>query len=256
MRPNTGLKAKFTMTSAALVILGMHRSGTSCLAGCLEEAGLVLGQVDRKAHTNPKGNRENIKVMELNNAVLAANDASWNKPPVGPCHWSIEHSAWRDQLIASYPQDRLWGFKDPRTLLLLDGWLKGLPNAQLVGTFRHPLAVAGSLQARNGFAIEKGIELWTSYNRLLLQSLKASEFPLICFDWSTERYDGALRELAYRVGLIPPVAGFSFFEGHLRRNSNDPDLSVPTEAQDIYDQLLQISGTSKAGNETAAETPA
>ena len=42
-----------------IVILGMHRSGTSCLAGCLEELGLHLGTVITSAPHNKKGNREN-----------------------------------------------------------------------------------------------------------------------------------------------------------------------------------------------------
>jgi len=33
--------------SPPILILGMHRSGTSCLAGCLEEAGLYLGDVTK-----------------------------------------------------------------------------------------------------------------------------------------------------------------------------------------------------------------
>jgi len=45
--------------SPPILILGMHRSGTSCLAGCLEEAGLYLGDVNLKAGFNKKGNREN-----------------------------------------------------------------------------------------------------------------------------------------------------------------------------------------------------
>jgi len=42
-----------------VAILGMHRSGTSCLAGSLQELGLYLGEVyDQNPH-NPRGNREN-----------------------------------------------------------------------------------------------------------------------------------------------------------------------------------------------------
>lgn len=229
------------MTSSTIVILGMHRSGTSCLAGSLEEAGLVLGEVDRKRHTNPKGNRENLNIMDLNNAVLEANNASWNSPPDAACHWSDEHIQWRDRLIADYPADSLWGFKDPRTLLVLEGWLQGLPGAQLVGTFRHPLAVAGSLRDRNGFEINTSFDLWTRYNRRLLQALGTYGMPLICFDWSAERYNTVLRALALRLGLTPPATRFSFFETGLRRNSIEQTTPLPVAAQDVYQQLLERS---------------
>ena len=229
------------MTSSTVVILGMHRSGTSCLAGCLEEAGLVLGQVDRKGHTNPKGNRENRDIMDLNNTVLEENGASWDRPPDRPCHWSADHMEWRDRLIAEYPAHGPWGFKDPRTLLVLEGWLQGLPGAQLVGTFRHPLSVALSLQKRNGFDIDKSVDLWTTYNRRLLQVVESHKMPLLCFDWSAERYDTVLRTLALRLGLTPPASRFSFFESHLRRNASDPDAPLPAPAQSVYQLLLQQS---------------
>ena len=231
-------KVRVQMGSPAVAILGMHRSGTSCLAGSLEEAGLVLGQVDRLPHTNPKGNRENKQVMDLNNAVLAANGATWNTPPVAPCEWRTEHIDWRDRLIAEYPTDRLWGFKDPRTLLLLDGWLQGLPNVRLVGSFRHPLAVASSLQTRNGFDIDRSVGIWTQYNRNLLQALNKYEIPLICFDWKADRYDAALQEIAKWLGLTLPTGGFSFFESPLRCDTRDTDTYLPEEARDIYQQLL------------------
>jgi len=43
-----------------MLILGMHRSGTSCLAGCLQAAGLISGEVNIQAMYNAKGNRENL----------------------------------------------------------------------------------------------------------------------------------------------------------------------------------------------------
>ena len=229
------------MAFSTVVVLGMHRSGTSCLTGSLEEAGLALGQVDRKRHTNPKGNRESLSIMDLNNAVLTANDAAWDRPPEGVCHWSADQMAWRDRLIAEYSEYTLWGFKDPRTLLVLEGWLQGLPSARLVGTFRHPLSVAQSLRDRNGFDIEKGIELWTAYNRRLLQIMEKHQVSLLCFDWSAECYNAVVRGLAVRLGLTPPDTPFSFFETHLRRNTSQPDAPLPAAAQDIYQQLIQRS---------------
>jgi len=221
----------------------MHRSGTSCLAGSLEEAGLSLGQVDRKRHTNPKGNRENTDIVKLNNDVLEANDSSWSTPPEGVCHWQAEQVVWRDRLISEYPTDRLWGFKDPRSLLLLEGWLKGLPKAWLVGTFRHPLPVARSLEARNGFEIKKGVDLWTQCNRRLLKIIKEHGAPLICFDWSALQYDAAMRTLALRLELTPPASGFSFFETNLRTSNDETDVDTPLPAEtlDIYRQLTERS---------------
>jgi len=229
------------MNATAHVILGMHRSGTSCLAGSLEEAGLALGNVDRKRHTNPKGNRENRDIMDLNNAVLEANGASWNTPPEGGCVWSDDHRAWRDRLIAEYPGDTPWGFKDPRTLLVLEGWLEALPAARLVGTFRHPIAVARSLQTRNGFEIERSVALWLQYNRRLLQAAQMHDMPMLCFDWPAQRYDTVLHGLARQLGLTPPEGNFGFFEAALRRSNPELDIPLAQEAQDLYQELLARS---------------
>ena len=46
-----------------VLVLGMHRSGTSCLAGSLQQAGLELGDVFTSNPFNKKGNREHRDVM-------------------------------------------------------------------------------------------------------------------------------------------------------------------------------------------------
>lgn len=225
------------MKSSAVIILGMHRSGTSCLAGALEEAGLNLGDVDRKKHTNPKGNRENLDIMHLNNAVLEENGASWNTPPEGECVWSSENCAQRDALIASYAPDAIWGFKDPRTVLVFDGWRDALPDAQLIATFRHPTAVAQSLNTRNGFPMEDGVALWTAYNTRLLRIIQTQKVPLVCFDWPTERYNSAVREIAGLLGLADVDGTSGFFENDLRKSEVQTGTDLPDAANALYHQL-------------------
>ena len=206
-----------TASGPAVLILGMHRSGTSCLAGSLEEAGLYLGQVNTAAPHNAKGNRESRAIMDLQDDLLRANGGDWDAPP-REVIWSAEHRARRDAIIATYPTDRIWGFKDPRTLLTLPGWLEALPTVRFVGTFRHPLAVAASLQARNEIAIEKSLGLWEAYNRLLLDYQRQWNFPVVSFDWPPEHYRQRLKAILPTLGLNAPATGFSFFESALRRN--------------------------------------
>lgn len=208
-----------------ILILGMHRSGTSCLAGSLEEAGLYLGEVNTAAPHNAKGNRESRAIMDLQDDLLRANGGDWDAPPPEVV-WSAEHRARRDAIIATYPRDRIWGFKDPRTLLTLPGWLEVLPAVRFVGTFRHPLAVAASLYARNGVAIEKSLALWETYNRRLLDDQRQWEFPMVCFDWPPERYQHHLQVIAPTLNLTVPPMGFSFFESALRRNAAPREEAV------------------------------
>ena len=53
-----------------ICVLGMHRSGTSCLVGSLQKAGLHLGKHHTWNRYNRKGNRENQDIVDLNRAVL------------------------------------------------------------------------------------------------------------------------------------------------------------------------------------------
>lgn len=217
-----------------VIVLGMHRSGTSCLAGCLESAGLYLGAVNTQAPFNARGNRENRAIMDLNDAVLAASGGAWDDPP-GRVDWCEEHKQRRDEIVAAYPKDTAWGFKEPRTLLTLAGWLEALPNARLVGTFRHPAAVAQSLKHRNAFTEDKSHALWLAYNRRLLALWQIKRFPLVCFDWEPEVYLARVGQVAQGLGLARPEQAAGFFGSELRHHR--PQTILPPELQAVYDAL-------------------
>ncbi|MFC1575886.1 sulfotransferase family protein [Gemmatimonadota bacterium] len=219
----------------------MHRSGTSCLTGSLEQAGLYLGDVNRRARHNAKGNQENRAIMDLNDAVLAANGAAWDRPPKAPPIWSKAHRDRRDRVLASYPADQTIGFKDPRTLFTLEGWLEALPKPHLVGTFRHPLAVAQSLRARNNFSVQQALNLWLAYNRRLLEVGEFQEMPLINFDWPPDQYETAVRAICEKLDLTPPTDGFDFFEPGLLHHKPSQEHSQGHDTREVYDALLSLS---------------
>jgi hypothetical protein len=47
------------MKTNGVIVLGMHRSGTSCLAGMLQSAGFHTEAVEEWSPDNNKGSREN-----------------------------------------------------------------------------------------------------------------------------------------------------------------------------------------------------
>jgi hypothetical protein len=120
------------LTQRIICILGMHASGTSCLAGSLEEAGLWLGEVNTVSDNNAKGNRESKRIYELHDAILIGSGGSWARPPA-IVRWSDAHRAERDAIIRSFADVPVWGFKDPRTLLVLDLWREALPDLRFRG---------------------------------------------------------------------------------------------------------------------------
>jgi hypothetical protein len=220
-------------------IVGMHRSGTSSLAGSLEEAGLHLGNVITSAPHNIKGNRENKRIMDLQEAVLAHSGGSWDRPP-SRVTWSEAHRAERASIIQSYGDVPLWGFKDPRTLVTLDFWREALSNLTFVGTLRHPWLVTESLQRRNGGSKERWLDLWTSYSERLVALHEAHPFPIVRFDIGEDAYRSSLVAVAEYLGLSRPVR-LDFFDPILKHHVEPDPRDLPERVGRLYDELCRIA---------------
>jgi len=229
-----------------LMIVGMHRSGTSCLTGSLQQDNLYLGEVHEKNPHNLKGNRENQSIVDLNDAVLRANDSSWDNPPTGPIVWDDNQRKIREALIAtisvaaSHHQSKYWGFKDPRSLLTLAFWQEGIEDLNFVGTFRHPLSVAKSLMRRSQMPVEEAVMLWRKYNIALLELWKKEKFPMLCFDVSNEKYIDDLTIVYETLGFDLTDSSSSFFSADLRiNNQHMVDFELPLEVIALYDELIE-----------------
>lgn len=223
----------------------MHRSGTSCLAGSLQQRGLHLGEVYESRPHNRKGNRENQRIMDTNNAVLACSQGSWDDPPA-QLRWDRECALAGQSIVdelASGSNGRPWGFKDPRTLLTLPFWLERMPRPKLVGTYRHPASVARSLTARNRrMSLDDGLQLWMEYNRRLLALHAADPFPVVCFDGVGEDYVRAVDRVASRLGLDGrPGGAAEFFEDELRTREPPPDMGIPEAHARVLRQLQEAT---------------
>lgn len=218
----------------AFCVLGMHRSGTSCLTGTLDRWGVHLGDVSRQNPHNLKGNHENAEVVALNDAVLRANGGSWDDPP-DKVVWGREHEAERDRIIAGLSGFARYGFKDPRCLVTWGGWAVALPGVQCIGTVRHPLAVALSLARRDpSWDIERGVRLWEAYNRRLLALYRERPFPIVDFDRPPEEYLAALLKLREVLGFRDAMPSGQFFESELRHHAPD------TRAADVSESALAL----------------
>jgi hypothetical protein len=201
-----------------VLILGMHRSGTSMLAGTLGAAGLHLGQVlDAPFELNPTGLREPEVLIRMHEHLLEANGGAWHDPPAQVV-WGPLHRAVRDLFIESRADQLLWGFKEPRTLLVAEGWIEALPAWTAVGIFRDPAEVAASLAHRNGLAAEKALALWSFYNARLLSLQRAHGFPLIEFRADSGQMRQGLRRALSWLGL-PEAAAEQLFDAELPRHS-------------------------------------
>jgi hypothetical protein len=154
----------------------------------MQRFGVKLGVVFTASPYNKRGNRENARIMALNEEVLAINGGGWDNP-VSVTKWSEMQRNERDAIISelTVSESAYWGFKDPRTLLTLPFWLEAI-EPEYIGTFRHPIRVAQSLNSRSGIPLEQGLSLWFDYNQRLLKLVREFHFPVVNFDLNFNVY--------------------------------------------------------------------
>ena len=123
-----------------VIICGMHRSGTSALAGMLHANGICMGRekdfYPPPMKENPKGFYENVKFRRINDAILhkvGYKVKSFNPDiPEVPVIEDLEIRAKMISLIASYQREyENWGWKDPRTSLTFLSWVDVLNEMNL-----------------------------------------------------------------------------------------------------------------------------
>lgn len=156
---------------APILVIGMHRSGTTLVTELLRDAGVFVGWRNN-SHLESKF------FLRLNDWILHGCGATWEEP--SGTDVLEEHPAVRElitaQLIqalrapisASYlgPSGWLkhragpwlpfpWAFKDPRTTFTLPLWLELFPASRIVHVKRHGIDVALSLQTRVREAIQR-----------------------------------------------------------------------------------------------------
>ena len=232
--------------SVCIVVLGMHRSGTSCLMGSLEKHGLVPGEISTWNPFNRKGNREHFGVVALNDKVLAYNDASWDRPPE-TLRWDDALAAERDAILDGFLALRapFVGFKDPRTVLTLPFWEEGMRckgiELRPVGTFRHPAAVVASLLSREAAMSEaEALRLWKRYNETLLAHWKKRPFPFVSFDRKGEAYLRDVTDTAELLGLAAEASD-AFYDPALVSNANVPSERIDDpEARVLYTRIKRL----------------
>ncbi|MGH9107541.1 MAG: hypothetical protein ACRDZX_17270 [Acidimicrobiales bacterium] len=163
---------------AGAVVLGMHRSGTSAVAGFLAKAGFYAGDDDEllpAAEDNPTGFFERADVNGLNDELLAGLGGAWDKPPPRALV-ADKAPAWRpkvDEVLAhlrSAGAGRPLVVKDPRIGLTLPAWQPALEQSfAVVLVDRSPMDIALSMRSRDGRPLYVALALWQLYCAELLE---------------------------------------------------------------------------------------
>lgn len=159
--------ARTYQDSSALVILGMHRSGTSVITNVLHEGGIYAGAPEDHIPPgcdNPKGFWELQSLVDLNRQILFLAGGNWDNPPRAEAIEAVSVLPRAENVFSYFAGHRQWAIKDPRLCLTLPVLAPVLPkDTKLLILRRSPDAIAQSLFRRNGIPIEKGLELTRIY---------------------------------------------------------------------------------------------
>ena len=249
----------------AIVIAGMHRSGTSALTRTLNLVGCdapkTLMGGDNQG--NERGHWESQRVFELNNEILASAGqrwdgwetlgASWYASPLYPKYFERA----REVLAEEFEASSLFVVKDPRFCLLMDLWITVIRSLDItplvVMPIRDPRAVAASLKRRNDIDPSIARLLW------LRHVLDAEAGSRQC-QRVTVRFDQLLsdwRSLVNRIGEAvevswPKISSAThleiegFLTRDLRHHADQMELIEPADQEirwiaETYDILRRWS---------------
>jgi len=166
-----------------VLVLGMHRSGTSALTRVLNLLGLDAGRevLMGASESNPTGHWEVERLTSFNDRLLGELGGRWNAPPQTAAEVLavLADGPLGDEaadLHAAAFAGPTWVWKDPRLCLLFPFWQDVLcrddaPGPHVVVSQRDPREVAASLEARDGMTRAYGLALWERYTRTLLRDL-------------------------------------------------------------------------------------
>ena len=206
--PKGQASPKSPTTSAprqGILVFGMHRSGTSAMTRALDLSGASLGsRLVTESAGNETGHWENAFAVETNERLLATLGRSWDDVRALPDNWTA-HQAARQAVAAirGYAGMDLttpvFALKDPRLCRLAPIWLEALdaPDCRMSAliVLRHPLEIAASLAARDGFSLGRSLLLWL---RHMLECEAATRQMPRCF----VRYEQLLQDGPYALDRI------------------------------------------------------
>jgi hypothetical protein len=260
--------------SRAVLVLGMHRSGTSALTRGLQSLGVHLGNdfLEPKPD-NPTGYWEDRNIYEINEHLLSVlglkwqdvsliDDAQWHELAVEAlCAEAVEY------LQSQFIGHPFWGFKDPRTIRLLPFWQSVLRHLQVEECYlvviRNPCSVADSLMQREGMDAVTAHLLWLVHmvpnlTRIANRPFVVADYDLVMADprGQLERIARGLRLPFYdkREAAIEQFVG-DFLDPKLRHsyfNVSDFEMSLnlPPLTREAYLWLRRLA-TDQAGADSS-----
>lgn len=260
------------MNSRLIVVLGMHRSGTSAITRSLQTMNVDLGDKLMRPvkGINEKGFWEDDEITAFNVKALDSVGMSWDslRPlTTNDLHALQQNGSFSEAVtllqfkIGTSP---LYGFKDPRVAKLLTFWNPVFAQLECetsyLLTIRHPLSVVKSLVQRDGFEVEKCYLLWLEHVLNSLQYSLGKKRVIVDYDRLLRSPELELQRVATSLHLeIDPTQLQAYkddFIDHTLRHTTyyledlASDDKCPSLVQEVYNKLLAI-----ARDETSLQAP-
>ncbi|EJL58063.1 hypothetical protein PMI09_00556 [Rhizobium sp. CF122] len=246
-----------------VVVLGMHRSGTSALTRSLQVLGVGLGDnlMPSVEGNNAKGFWEDLDLNAINIEMLRALKSDWHhlRPIDEVDVEKLKSEGFFARAVhlmrSKVGSTGFFGFKDPRVAMLLPFWKQIFShcgfNVSYVLALRNPRSVAKSLESRDGFEPEKSYSLWLGHVITSLQFSGGSRRVIVDYDRLMQSPDHELKRIAASLGLdiIPQELEkykVEFLDTTLRHTTFKlrdlvNDDACPPLVRDIYATLVDVS---------------
>ncbi|MBE3607097.1 hypothetical protein CCAL13119_09185, partial [Campylobacter sp. RM13119] len=196
------------MKQTCILVLGMHRSGTSALTGVLSLLDVYLGSELMKANiANEKGYFENDILYRINEKLLSEINSSWNDVFYNEekiCN--IKDTEELKAVIKSeFEYADIFAIKDPRLAFLFPVYKKILEelniNIKIILPYRNPIEVANSLNKRDEMPLEKGMLLWAYHFLLAEKFSRGYDRVFIRFDELMSNTSNVIQDVSEKLNI-------------------------------------------------------
>lgn len=173
-----------------IIVLGMHRSGTSTVARLLNMMGAYFAPpevVMLPTEDNEKGYWERLDAFHLHEEMLRDLGMGWDRVSrfdtrrLGEPEFVDKYRPRIQKILLDLDAHRPWFIKDPRLNLFLPFWQPLLEVPVCVYVHRSPIQIAQSLNKRDGFPLHLGLALWEQYSLLGLMCSRKMPRLLIAY---------------------------------------------------------------------------
>ena len=272
------MSAPAAPSSRGILVLGMHRSGTSAVTRVLNLLGVQLGAriLPPVPGDNDGGFWEHRDAFDVDERLLAGLGRSWHDARELPAGWLESQAASHAEAeIARLVRDEfagapLWAVKDPRMCRLAPIWLRALaangvePLALFV--VRHPAEVAASLRARNGWAPAHSLLLWTLHLLEAERATRACARVMVTYDQVLGDWPECLARISRSLDVVWPrqigeakaeiEAYLDAGARHHRAAAAAGDaaaVAVPALVAELFDACLALSRDGGTWGDLAAQ---